>query len=90
MCINPPGRGLSKLSSWYVDGTSTTLALSAPDGWTNVLLGALLAAARTKPLLFATCKVDWRKVDSMGVALGAVCRMDDCDKWDWMIKRGGD
>lgn len=25
------------MSSWYVEGTSTTLALSATEGWTNVL-----------------------------------------------------
>ena len=30
-----PGLGVKWPSSWYVEGTSTTLALSAPDGWTN-------------------------------------------------------
>lgn len=77
------------MSSWYVDGTSTTLALSAPDGWTNVLLGTLLAAARTKALLFAACKDDRRRVDSMMIVLVAVCRMDDRDEWDWITRRNG-
>lgn len=88
-CIDPPGRGLNKLSSWYVDGTSTTLALSAPDGWTNVLRGALLPAARTKALLFARCRDDLRRLDSIVVVLIAACRMDDRGGWDWMIKRTG-
>ena len=67
-----------------MDGTSTTLALSAPDGWTRVLLGALLTAARTKTLLFVTCKDDRRSVDSMVtvVVWRAVCRMDGRGKWD--------
>ena len=30
-----PGLGVKWPSSWYVEGTSTRLALSAPDGWTN-------------------------------------------------------
>lgn len=86
--MNPPGRGLNKLSSWYVDGTSTTLALSAPDGWTKVLLGALLAAARAKILLFVTYKDDRRTVDSMVVMGRAACGTDECDKWSWVIKSG--
>ena len=86
--IDPPGRGPNKLSSWYVDGTSTTLALSAPDGWTKVLLGTLLAAVRAKALLFATYRDERRSVDSMVVMWRVVRGNDGREKWDWMIKRG--
>lgn len=78
--MDPPGRGLNKLSSWYVEGTSTTLALSAPDGWTKVLFGALLAAVQAKTLFLATYKGDRRKVDSMVVLWRAACGTDDRNK----------
>ena len=42
----------------------------------------VVAAARAKVFLFATCKLDRRSVDSMAVAWIAARRMDECNKRD--------
>lgn len=61
-----PGRGVMRLSSWYVEGTSTTLALSATDGCTYERHFGLHkdAAARVAFVRDTLANILWRKAKS--------------------------
>lgn len=73
-------RGVMRLSSWYVEGTSTTLALSATDGCTYERHLGLHrdAVARVAFVRDTLANILWRKIsDGRTEEVGYINKHDD-------------